>query len=76
MTGSPDPGPVAYFHGHQPRECGEHRTVGTHRAWCYQCQEWCYPSTSEGLPCRGCELPMLRARIRGLETSRRLEEPS
>lgn len=24
--------------------CGsEHRTVG-HRAWCYSCGEWCYPT--------------------------------
>lgn len=21
----------------------EHRTVGSHRAWCYDCREWCYP---------------------------------
>lgn len=21
----------------------EHRTVGPHRAWCYECREWCYP---------------------------------
>ncbi len=26
---------------------GEHRTVGSHRAWCHLCQEWCYP----GDPC-------------------------
>jgi hypothetical protein len=23
------------FVGHQPRTCGEHRTVGPHRAWCF-----------------------------------------
>jgi hypothetical protein len=22
----------------------EHRTVGSHRAWCYQDNEWCYPN--------------------------------
>lgn len=41
-----------YFEGHTPRECGEHRTVGEHRAWCYDCSEWCYPSS----PCARCEL--------------------
>ena len=44
------------FDGHQPRECGEHRTVGPHRAWCFDCREWCYPDA----PCARCELPMLR----------------
>jgi hypothetical protein len=33
--------------------CGEHRTVGS-RAWCFRCQEWCYPT--EGMRCRGCEV--------------------
>lgn len=28
----------------------EHRTVGSHRAWCYDCQEWCYPV----IPCDCC----------------------
>lgn len=46
------------FEGHEPRECGEHRTVGEHRAWCYDDGEWCYPKA----PCRGCELAKLRAR--------------
>ena len=45
------------FEGHAKRECGDHRTVGPHRAWCFDCHEWCYP---EGA-CRGCELPGLRA---------------
>lgn len=40
------------FEGHQPRECGEHRTVGPHRAWCHDCHEWCYPSDG----CSGCRL--------------------
>lgn len=44
------------FVGHEGRECGEHRTVGSHRAWCYDCQEWCYPAA----PCNRCELPKLR----------------
>ena len=39
-----------HFEGHDQRTCGEHRTVGEHRAWCYDCGEWCYPNT----PCRGC----------------------
>ena len=45
------------FEGHQPRECGEHRTVGPHRAWCHDCQEWCYPDG----PCVRCEILRLRA---------------
>lgn len=38
------------FHGHSPRDCGEHRTVGSHRAWCHDCREWCYPDE----PCVRC----------------------
>jgi hypothetical protein len=45
------------FEGHQPRECGEHRTVGPHRAWCFDCREWCYPD--EEMACKGCRIPML-----------------
>lgn len=40
------------FEGYQPRSCGEHRTVGSHRAWCFDCSEWCYP----GDPCVRCQL--------------------
>lgn len=46
------------FAGHDERECGEHRTTGP-RAWCFECQEWCYPK----IPCKGCELPSLRTAI-------------
>lgn len=55
------------FEGHAERECGDHRTVGPHRAWCYDCCEWCYP---EGA-CRGCELPGLRAENERLRKSLR-----
>lgn len=48
-----------HFEGHEGRECGEHRTVGAHRAWCYTCNEWCYPSNG----CKGCEIPRLEAEI-------------
>lgn len=44
----------AYFDGHPLRECGEHRTVGSHRAWCFECSEWCYPDVKMG--CKGCRL--------------------
>lgn len=47
------------FTGYAGRECGEHRTVGAHRAWCHDCSEWCYPE----MPCKGCELPKLRAEL-------------
>lgn len=49
------------FHGHQPRECGEHRTVGQVRAWCFDCGEWCYARPE--MACRGCELPRLRGAL-------------
>lgn len=45
-----------HFYGFEPRECGEHRTVGSHRAWCFDCSEWCYPR----IPCKGCEIIELR----------------
>src|SRR3954467_3900126 len=48
----------ARFEGFTPRDCAEPRTTGG-RAWCHSDQEWCYPTT----PCRGCELPQLRARL-------------
>ena len=50
------------FEGHQGRECGEHRTTGQ-RAWCFDCTEWCY----DHVPCKGCELPMLRNLIKRLD---------
>lgn len=46
------------FTGHTGRECGEHRSTGD-RAWCHGCGEWCYPV----IPCKGCELPQLRASL-------------
>jgi hypothetical protein len=53
---APVPQPAqAFFTGHEPRECGEHRTVGAHRAWCFACTEWCYPSDG----CKGCRLGLL-----------------
>ena len=54
------------FEGHQGRDCGEHRTVGPHRAWCLDCTAWCYPQ--EGCP--GCQVPQLLARISSLEVER------
>lgn len=29
----------------------EHRTVGTHRAWCYEASEWCSPDAA----CSACD---------------------
>lgn len=54
------------FYGWLPRECGEHRTVGDYRAWCFDCGEWCYSSGIE-LACKGCELLYLRQRVTDLE---------
>lgn len=45
------------FEGFEPRECGEHRTVGSHRAWCYTCHEWCYPRIAAA--CNGCRNPVI-----------------
>lgn len=59
------------FHGHRGGECGQHRTVGHHRAWCFDCHEWCSPRQ----PCASCERPMLEARAHTLEVAlRRLLE--
>lgn len=60
---APEPRPER-FEGHDGRECGEHRTTGP-RAWCSNCQEWCYP----GILCRGCELPLLRQRAEQAEAA-------
>lgn len=60
--------PAPNFEGHEGRECGEHRTVGSHRAWCYDCSEWCYPE----IPCRGCKIPQLEASL--TEANKLLEQ--
>ena len=58
---------TGYWGGATLRECGEHRTVGRLRAWCFDCVEWCYPADG----CKGCagreaqlrrELEALRAK--------------
>lgn len=54
------------FEGWLPRECGEHRTVGDYRAWCFDCSEWCYAADEE-MACKGCTVSILRAQIRLLE---------
>lgn len=46
-----------HFEGHEPRECGEHRTVGSHRAYCYDCHMWCYPRIE--VACHGCRNPVI-----------------
>jgi hypothetical protein len=53
------------FTGHQPRECGEHRTAGPLRAWCFADGEWCYPDPE--MACRGCRIPVLEAQAGGGE---------
>jgi len=52
------------FAGYSCRECGEHRTVGSRRAWCFDDSEWCYSSGID-MACRGCEIASLRAQIEG-----------
>src|SRR5918997_82846 len=46
------------FEGHPDRLCGDHRTVGPHRAWCFDCGEWCYPSQ----PCVRCDPAVVEVR--------------
>lgn len=47
--------PGDLYAGLEPRDCGEHRTVGE-RARCFDCSTWCYPDA----PCPGCEVVGLR----------------
>jgi len=42
-----------------PGDC-EHRTVGSHRAWCLTCMEWCYPDAM----CARCQLATPRVTVR------------
>jgi hypothetical protein len=42
------------FTGWTKRRCGEHRTVGEHRAMCSTCGEWCYPERD--MACDGCRI--------------------
>lgn len=50
------------FVGWEPRECGEHRTVGDYRAWCFDCSEWCYSHEIDAA-CKGCEIASLRTAL-------------
>lgn len=50
------------FEGFKERDCGDHRTVGPHRAWCYDCSAWCYPD----LPCNGCLVIQLERKLQNL----------
>ena len=47
------------FVGFEPRLCGEHRTVGPHRAWCFDCREWCYPDPE--IACIRCNPKVIEA---------------
>jgi hypothetical protein len=38
--------------------------VGSHRAWCFDCSEWCYPALD--LACPRCLLPRLFDQRNGL----------
>lgn len=44
--------------GSPDRDCAEHRTTGSLRAWCFDCSEWCY---ADGPACQGCADGMDRA---------------
>lgn len=49
---------MTLWEGIEGRDCGDHRTVGEHRAWCYDCGEWCYSGVAR---CRGCAAPTVRS---------------
>lgn len=51
-TCEPDPRPN--FEGYEPRYCREHRTVGPVRAWCHDCNMWCYSGGVFDGGCAGC----------------------
>jgi hypothetical protein len=55
----------------------EHRTVGPHRAWCYQDGEWCYPPSGEwGVDDEGCDCCMETAGYVKTWVKRPPEEPA
>lgn len=43
----------------------EHRTVGPHRAWCYDASEWCSPEA----PCVACDRPVDNEDLRNILTT-------
>lgn len=49
-----------------------HRTVGTHRAWCLRCQEWCYPDPS--MHCLCCHHRRCLAVVAGEQARREQEQ--
>jgi hypothetical protein len=60
-----------YYLSRAERYCAEHRTVGSHRAWCHDCSEWCYPANGaedvlESMACTGCTTPVMEAEVRRL----------
>ena len=56
---------MSNWEGCVERECGDHRTTGR-RAWCFDCTEWCY----EAIPCKGCAVPILEAKVARAEALR------
>lgn len=60
-TPHPDDGEPC-FQGWTGSDC-EHRTVGEHRAWCYDCTEWCYPVGDAA--CARCREAVARSMIAG-----------
>lgn len=55
-----------YFEGWTGRWCGDHRTVGSYRAWCYDCAEWCYPRLEAA--CVRCRVPVLERELEELRS--------
>lgn len=47
------------WYGRPDRECGEHRPLGDHYSYCYDCSEKC----SDTGPCARCELPYVVAEV-------------
>lgn len=68
-TPHPDDGEPC-FQGWTGSDC-EHRTVGEHRAWCYDCTEWCYPVGDAA--CARCREAVTRSMVAGETETQKLD---
>ncbi len=59
------------FQGWTGSDC-EHRTVGSHRAWCYDCAEWCYPVGDAA--CARCREAVARGMVAGETETQKLDD--
>jgi hypothetical protein len=69
-TKHPDDG-KPLFQGWSGCDC-EHRTVGSHRAWCYDCAEWCYPRADAA--CARCRAVVVHGAVASETESQKLAD--